>query len=47
MYDYSKLERKVKIISKKASIYLGSFLSKEEIEKEVFKAYEYAKRAHE
>lgn len=47
MYDYLKLERKLKIITKKTNLYLGKILSKEEIEKEVFKAYEYAKRAHE
>lgn len=46
MYDYSKLEKKIQTISKKMASYTP-FLSREFIEKELMKAYDYAKNAHE
>jgi len=44
--DYSKIDKKVKEIVKKASLYMIN-MSTEEIDKEVFKAYIYARDAHE
>lgn len=46
MYDYSKIDKKVNDIVKKVSKYMVN-LSFEEIEREVFKAYVFARDAHE
>jgi len=45
-YDYSKIDRRVDQIVKKTSKYLSIF-DKNFIEKEILKAYHYARDAHE
>jgi hypothetical protein len=46
MYDYSKIDKKVDKIVKNISLYMRN-LNKDYIKKEVYKAYLYARDAHE